>query len=143
MCLKICSYGNQKECVSRIGDYKWKENLKVEFVENLKRNEIQLCMGGIESALHESTIDRTLNFLYLAIKNAGYKTKFSGRKYNKAEQRFDEERKLRKKETTEHRVKDDDVSRFKYWECRKEYYNILGEKKKTKIMARKAIRFFK
>jgi hypothetical protein len=45
-------------------NYKWEENLKVEFVENLKSNEIQLCMGGIESTLHESTIDRTLNILY-------------------------------------------------------------------------------
>jgi hypothetical protein len=32
--------------VSRIVNYKWKENLKVEFVENLKSNEIQLCMGS-------------------------------------------------------------------------------------------------
>jgi hypothetical protein len=54
--------------VSRIVNYKWKENLKVEFVENLKSNGIQLCMGGIESALNESTTDRTLNILYLVIK---------------------------------------------------------------------------
>jgi hypothetical protein len=46
--------------VCRIVNYIWKENLKVEFVENLKSNEIQLCMGGIESALQDSTIDRTL-----------------------------------------------------------------------------------
>jgi hypothetical protein len=37
--------------VSRIVNCKWKENLKVEFVENLKSNEIELCMGGIETAL--------------------------------------------------------------------------------------------
>jgi hypothetical protein len=97
--------------------------LKVEFVENLKSNEIQLCMGGIESALHESTIDRTLNILYFAIKKAGPKIKFSGREYNKAEHWFDEECMLKKKETkmtlVQYKVKDDDVSRFKYQECRK------------------------
>jgi hypothetical protein len=50
----------RKEGGSRIVSYKWKENLKGEFVENLKRNEIQLCMGGIESTLQESNIDRCL-----------------------------------------------------------------------------------
>jgi hypothetical protein len=29
----------------------------------------------------------------------------------------------------EYKVKDDNVSRFKYWECRKEYYNILEKRK--------------
>jgi ACT domain-containing protein len=29
--------------VSRTVNYKWKENLKLEFVESLKSNEIQLC----------------------------------------------------------------------------------------------------
>jgi hypothetical protein len=55
--------------------------------------------------------------------------KFSFRKYNKAEHWFDEECMLKKKETkialVEYKVKDDDVSIFKHWECRKEYYNIL------------------
>jgi hypothetical protein len=119
--------------ISRIVNYKWKENLKVEFVENLKSNEIQLCMGGIESALHENTTDRTLNILYFAIKKAGHKMKFSGRKYNKAEHWFHEESMLKKKEIkmtlVEHKVMDDDVSKFKYWECRKEYYNILEKNK--------------
>jgi hypothetical protein len=61
--------------------------------------------------------------------------KFSGRKCNKAEHWFDEECILKKMETkmtlVEYKVKDYDVSRFKYWECRKEYYNILGKKKKS------------
>jgi hypothetical protein len=42
--------------VSRIVNYKLKETLKVEFVENLKSNEIQLCMGGIGSALYERAL---------------------------------------------------------------------------------------
>jgi hypothetical protein len=54
-------------------------------------------VGGIESALHESTTDRTLNILYFAIKQAGHKMKFCGRKYNKAEHWFDEECRLTKK----------------------------------------------
>jgi hypothetical protein len=37
-------------------------------------------MGGTESALQESTSDRTLNILYFVIKKAGHKIKFSGRK---------------------------------------------------------------
>jgi hypothetical protein len=69
------------------------------------------------------------------IKKNGHKMKFSGRKYSKAEYWFDEECMLNKKETkmtlVEYKVKDDDVSRFKYWECRKEYYNILVKKKKS------------
>jgi hypothetical protein len=111
------------------------KSLKVEFVENLKSNQIQLCMGGIESALQESTIDRTLNILRFAIEKAGHKIKFSGRKYNKAEHWFDEECELKETETkmtlVEYKVKDYDVSRFKYWKCRKEYYSILEKKKKS------------
>jgi hypothetical protein len=33
-----------------------------------------------------------------------------------------------KRTLVEYKVKDDDISRFKYWECRKEYYNILEKK---------------
>jgi hypothetical protein len=68
-------------------------------------------------------------------KKAEHKMKFGGRKYNKAEHWFDEECMLKKRETNrtsvEYKVKDDDVSRFKYWECRKEYYNILEKNKKS------------
>jgi hypothetical protein len=42
---------------------------------------------------------------------------------------------LKKKGTkmtlVEYKVKDDNISRFKYWEHRKEYYNILEKKKKS------------
>jgi hypothetical protein len=42
---------------------------------------------------------------------------------------------LKKKETkmtlVEYNVEDDDASRFKYWECRKESYNILEKRKKS------------
>jgi hypothetical protein len=81
-------------------------------------------LGGIESALQESTIDRTSNILYFAVKKAGQKMKFSGRKYNNAEHRFDEECMLKKNKTkitlVEYKIKDDDMSRFKYWKRRKE-----------------------
>jgi hypothetical protein len=69
--------------------------------------------------------------------------KFSGRKYNKAEHWFDEERMLKKKETemtlVEYKVKDDDVD-LNIGSVEK---SIIVSWKKEKIMARKAIRVFK
>jgi hypothetical protein len=55
-------------------------------------------MGGTESALEDSTIDRTLNILYFMIKRARHKMKFSSKKYDKAKHWFDEECMLKKKE---------------------------------------------
>jgi hypothetical protein len=57
----------------------------------------------------------------------------SGWKYNKVEHWFYKECMSKKKTAriplVEYKVKDDDISRVKYWECRKEYDNILERKK--------------
>jgi hypothetical protein len=65
--------------VSGIVNYKWKEILKLEFIENLKSNEFNY-VWVIYYLLYKSTIDRTLNILYFVIKKARHKIKFSGRK---------------------------------------------------------------
>lgn len=40
-------------------------------------------MGGTESMLQKNNKDRCLHMLYVVIKKAGHKIKFSSKKYNK------------------------------------------------------------
>jgi hypothetical protein len=62
----------------RLSRYKWRESLKLDFMDTLNDNSSVLCIHGIQSVLQRDEVNNVVNIVYFMVKRAGAKMRQSG-----------------------------------------------------------------
>jgi hypothetical protein len=117
----------------KLSRYKWRESLKLDFMDTLNDNSSVLCIHGIQSLLQRHEVNNIINIQYFMVKRAGAKMRQSGGNHRGNRHWFDEEcieSKWKSREALRvFKENNDEVSRIKYWESRKKYERVAVKKK--------------
>jgi hypothetical protein len=62
----------------KLSTYKWRESLKLDFMDTLNDNSTVLCIHAIQSLLQRDEVNNVVNILYFMVKRAGAKMRQSG-----------------------------------------------------------------
>jgi hypothetical protein len=117
----------------RLSRYKWRESLKLDFMDTLNDNSSVLCIHGIQFLLQKDEDNNVVDIMYFMVKTAGAKMKQSGGNHTGSRHWFDEECVEIKRKSREalraFKENNDEGSRIRYWESRKKYERVVVEKK--------------
>jgi hypothetical protein len=113
--------------------YKWNEKYGSVFYKRLDDSVGNIFWWGIQDSFANGKVEEAVNMLYGVIKRVGREMVTKIRQYIEGDYWYDKQCKRKKREVklalNEHKRKSDGENRSKYCKCKREYVNLLDDKK--------------